>query len=280
VLNKKSKRMSFVYNFNLVKDIPHFERLPNQSQAYIEMHIADVIYDSFIIPGDQDYLTARLLAQKGLLRAFYWSAAQAIEKYLKAFLLFNGGNAVDKYKRHPIRQLFNDAANINKVIKNISMEPHADINIKKDHRHLLQSITLDKFIEDIEVHGSSDNRYNSSGIEYSTHHLFALDNTVHGIRGQIGVPSIEHSFTQVHADLIASFEDNNPLFCYSTEKTHSKIPSESFPIICSSLSVTTLDFLIKNKNDTLHIKALRWLNKKMKLSQSMTKDIKNELNCL
>ena len=270
MLRNNSKHMSFVYNFNLVQDIPHFERLPDQMQENIEMLIANVVYESFIIPGDQDYLTARLLAQKGLFRAFYWAAAQSIEKYLKAFLLFNGGYAVDKhrYRGHPIRRLFDDAANINKAIINISMEPHPDINIKQDHHYLLQSISLEKFIDDIEAHGSPDNRYNSSGIEYSTHHLFALDNIAYAIRRQIGVPSIECSFKGVHADLIATFENDNPLFCYSKNNSCSEISSVIFPIIrSSSFFVTTLDYLIKNKNDTTHIKALRWLGKKMKLPQ-------------
>lgn len=262
---------SFVYNFDLIKDIPHFERLHDHMQAGIEKAIADVIYESFIISGDQDYLTARILAQKGLLRAFYWAAAQAIEKYLKAFLLFNG-QTVKKYKGHPIDKLFDDATKINKAIRNISMKPHADINIKQDQRKYLKIITLEKFIGDIEVHGSTDNRYNSSGIEFGTHHIFALDNIAYSLRGQIIVPSIEYSFTNVKRDLIKLFEDNNPLFCSSADKLHSEIPSESFPII-GSLSTTTLNFLIKHKNDSRYIKALRWLNEKMRLPQKVAKEI-------
>jgi hypothetical protein len=276
-LKDNSKGMSFVYEFDLKKDIPHFERLPDQMKEVIERQIAIVIYESFVIPGDEDYLTARLLAQRGLFRAFYWAAEQTIEKYLKAFLLFNGGNAVgEKYNRHVIKTLFDDAARINTVIRNISMKPHAEINFKKGHRKLqniiLENIILEKFIEDIEAHGSPDNRYNSCGVEFNTNHLFALDNIAYAMRGQIGVPSIEYSFKSIHNDLIATFVDNNPLFCRSDDKPHSEIPSESFPII-SSVSVTRLDFLIKNKNDSQYITALRWLKKKMKLPKKVAKEI-------
>lgn len=51
------------------------------------------------------------MAQKGLQRAFYWAAAQSIEKYLKAFLLLNG-HSTKKYKGHSIKDLFDDAVDI------------------------------------------------------------------------------------------------------------------------------------------------------------------------
>ena len=74
---EKSEHRSFVYSFDLKKVLPCIDRLPDNVQANIESNIVDVIYESFVVPGDQDYLTARLLAQKGLQRAFYWAAAQS-----------------------------------------------------------------------------------------------------------------------------------------------------------------------------------------------------------
>jgi len=71
-------------------EIAHFKLMPGHIQSSAEGNAVDVIYESFVVPGDQDYLMSRLLAQKGLPREFYWAAAQAIEKYLKAFLLING----------------------------------------------------------------------------------------------------------------------------------------------------------------------------------------------
>lgn len=40
-------------------------------------------------PADEDYILARVNYRLGLLNQFQWSALQAIEKYLKAILIFN-----------------------------------------------------------------------------------------------------------------------------------------------------------------------------------------------
>ena len=121
---KKKEHRSFVYSFDLKEVLPYIDRLPDNDQANIEKNIVEVIYESFVIPGDQDYLTARLLAQKGLERAFYWAAAQSIEKYLKAFLLLNGFSDGRKKKiigGHSIKALFGKAASIDCALSN----PHA-----------------------------------------------------------------------------------------------------------------------------------------------------------
>ena len=273
---EKSERRSFVYSFKLKEVLSHIDRLPDNVQANIESCIVDVIYESFVVPGDQDYLTARLLAQKGLQRAFYWAAAQSIEKYLKAFLLLNGRSVVGKkFSGHPIKALFDEAANIDSALRSINLAPHADINIERGTRRHLKSFSIENFIEDIEIHGSADNRYNSFGVEFNTGHLFALDNFAYALRGKIGVPSIKYSFKKIESDLISIFEDNNPWFCSSVDKCHTKIPSKAFPIKYS-LAVTKLDFLIKHKAEPTYGYALKWLNKKMKLPNKVKELLKSK----
>lgn len=63
--------LSFVYSFNLGDAVPHFHLYPERTKAAAERYVAEVIYESFVVPGDQDYLMARLLALKGLPRGFY-----------------------------------------------------------------------------------------------------------------------------------------------------------------------------------------------------------------
>ena len=82
--------LNFTYSFDCRNDIQHFEIFPDEVQGSIERNIVNVICESFVEPGDEDYITARLLAQKGMHRAFYWAASQALEKYLKAYLLMRG----------------------------------------------------------------------------------------------------------------------------------------------------------------------------------------------
>lgn len=47
----------------------------------------------FCDTADQDYLLARGCYRIGLYDQFFWSGAQAIEKYIKCSILINGGNA-------------------------------------------------------------------------------------------------------------------------------------------------------------------------------------------
>ena len=108
---------------------------------------------------------------------------------------------------------------------NINMTPHADINIDRITSKHLKSFTIDTFIGDIEIHGSADNRYNSFGVEFDSGHIFALDNFAYALREKISVPSIKYSFKEIENDLISIFEDNNPWFCSSVDKCHTKIPS-------------------------------------------------------
>jgi hypothetical protein len=272
------ERRNFYYRSDLIKDLPNVGRLPDKIQANIEMKVVEVIYESFVIPGDQDYLTARLLAQRGLPRAFFWAAAQTIEKYLKAFLLLNGKSLLDdknndKYKGHSIDKIFRDAVEIDESLKNINLYPHKDINIDNEMRDRIMNFSLEAFIKDIKTHGCANNRYNLSGVRFDTGHLFALDNFVYALRGLIGVPSITDSFSNVDDELKIIFQDNNPLFCDGSDMCHSKIPSKKFQIRRSG-SVTMLDILIKHKYDNRNIFALKWLKNKMKLPKEVSTVLK------
>ncbi|MEZ9804557.1 HEPN domain-containing protein [Vibrio sp. 10N.261.55.B8] len=52
--------------------------------------LLDITRRSFRDVADQDYLAARLCFHNYLFQQYVWSAQQAVEKYLKAILLFNG----------------------------------------------------------------------------------------------------------------------------------------------------------------------------------------------
>ena len=264
--------MNFTYSFKLSEYFPHIIHLKEPDQAYIEQQIVNVIYESFVTSGDQDYLTARLLAQKGLPRGFYWAAAQTIEKYLKAFLLLNG-QRVAKLNGHSIEKLFNKAVEQDKNLQELSFIPHASLKIDKEYSDLIRVFTLDEFIKDIDKHGCADNRYNSFGVEFDTWILLALDNFLFSLRSQLGVPNIYNSFKKIDPDLVNTFRDNNPLFC-EQDFIHSEIPGKQFKISYSS-SVTALDFVSSNSNDHRHEYVLKWLNNKMKLPQSIKKKLKN-----
>lgn len=257
---------SFLYGFNFKND-PVLSRLPDEVQASIECHIVDVIYESFVTPADEDYLSARLLARKGLPRVFFWAASQAIEKYLKAFLLLGGYAVIGKnFKGHPIKALYLAAVAVDQTISKIDLTPHREINIDPASKQHLKTTSIESFIDRIELNGSPNNRYNAYGVEFDTNDVFALDSLIFGLRGKIGVPSIEHSFKEIDEDLISIFQDNNPYFLGATSKGHTKIPSPEFSMI-RSMAVTKLEFLMKNNNTWPYTYALKWLNERMKLPQ-------------
>lgn len=61
-------------------------KLPSEKHVYLN----DLATRSFRDVADQDYIAARLCYRSGLMLQFVWMAQQAIEKYLKAILLYNG----------------------------------------------------------------------------------------------------------------------------------------------------------------------------------------------
>jgi HEPN domain-containing protein len=60
-----------------------------------EILLNDFATRSFRDIADQDYISARLSYRHGLYPQFHWQSLQAIEKYLKAILLYNRIKATD-----------------------------------------------------------------------------------------------------------------------------------------------------------------------------------------
>ncbi|MEM9197676.1 MAG: HEPN domain-containing protein, partial [Pseudomonadota bacterium] len=59
----------------------------------------NLIYALFVDRGDEDYLAARLLFWNGIARGSMWSAAQSVEKYVKAVLLLRGHSSKFGHER-------------------------------------------------------------------------------------------------------------------------------------------------------------------------------------
>ena len=131
------------------KEIANFTHVPEETQFSAESNAVRVIYESFVVPGDEDYLLSCLLAQKGLKRGFYWAAAQAVEKYLKALLLMNG-EGVKKFKKHPLRQLFETASKIDTSLLSLDISPHPSIQVEDDFSHHIKKFSIKQFIEELE----------------------------------------------------------------------------------------------------------------------------------
>lgn len=253
--------MGFVYCFDMSCEIAHFKNMSEHIQQSAERHAVDVIYESFVVPGDQDYVTSRLLACNGLPRGFYWAAAQAVEKYLKAFLLMNGVT-VKSYKAHPIKDLWLASAEIDESIADIDVLPHPKIWAETSTLEYLRKFSISDFIVELEKHGSADNRYNAFGVEFNTGHLWAMDSLAFSLRQKIGALPIEKSLTPLGLDMRKALTKCNPWF--HGNDAAPTAPSEENLIMHSS-SVTKLEILRKNLTNPACKIAHQWLSKKMQM---------------
>ncbi len=130
-----------------------------------------LIAELFIMPADGDYITARWAYENALFRNFYWMAAQAVEKYLKAMLLSIGettkpykhdiGCAYDVLKERDNRKVLRTSINLPDTTA--MGRKHFD---KKPIR---------EFIDYISRLGSPNSRYGLSDINIGGPAIHALD---------------------------------------------------------------------------------------------------------
>lgn len=267
------KRLSNIYSLKCEEEFKHFDKLPDYLQANIERYTAQVISDSFVKPADEDYVSARLLAQKGMYRAFFWAAAQSLEKYLKAFLLTRGVS-VKCFKGHPITALYAKACSIDAELSTIDTNIHSAIKVHQNASKSIEELSVAKFINNIEVQGSSDNRYNSFGVNFNLGYLFSLDSFIFGLRQQIiGVHPIEETLKKLDKSLVEAFNLYNPWFA-PMQVDLAEIPNKDFNL-CKFGSVTTLDILSGSHAPDGSRLILQWLNKKMKLPRKIKQYLNN-----
>lgn len=75
-------------------------RVPHGEHERFERYAAKIVCESFIFTGDRDYLTARFAFFQRQSHLFLWSAAQALEKYLKANILLLGDGVIKRIHEH------------------------------------------------------------------------------------------------------------------------------------------------------------------------------------
>ncbi len=118
--------------------------------------------------ADQDYLVARWAASVGLSHQFFWSAEQAIEKYLKCALLQNGHKVASS--NHDIIALFNTASNISG-----NLLP-TELNLPKEFDGPDSvSFLLKDFVADVCDQGSPNVRYRQIGVTLEGQDLHKID---------------------------------------------------------------------------------------------------------
>lgn len=245
------------------KEIENFKKLPEHAQNYVKNNIFEVICESFLMPADEDYFTARNLALKKRHRAFFWAACQAVEKYLKYYLLIHCLPVKD-YIGHPISEIYSDACEIDSSLADITCDIHEDIKIHKDSLWGFERMDTKSFIELLMNSGGAGSRYNDIGVKYKTKYLLFLDSLIFSLREKIKAPNIELSIRGMDAEEIKCFYHYNPWFS-KDKKQLPMIPNPSMVCQMCDTRTTVLEDLIINKEDPYDATALQWLKGKIKV---------------
>lgn len=255
----EAEHQNIAYSFDVGETIERFKTCTLEEQGNIEAYIAQVIVDSFVKPGDDDYVAARALAIGGLHRSFFWSAAQTAEKYLKAFLLLHGVPVKDA--SHKLSGLLTKAKKIDPTFGDIDLAPHSGLTLPAEFP--LTLFKLDKFLEALDKYGSPNNRYNDCGAIYNTGHLFALDSLAYQLRNKMQVPSIESSLRrELSADFRRYLYENNPHFA-PIDYEHTSLPNPLFPLT-NEMFVPHWEILLRS-NTMQYLFPKQWLAAHMKI---------------
>ena len=129
------------------------------SISNLQINLNEIAICCFRNIADNDYIGARTLFRYELIHQAYWSSLQAIEKYLKAILLFNGIST-----------------------KNLSHELDKSLELINNIKEIEFNLPSDvvSFIDEINNEGA--NRYYEYPYGFEKLSLFKLDKTIWHIR--------------------------------------------------------------------------------------------------
>lgn len=151
---------------------------PLEERERFERVAKEIVCESFVFTGDRDYITARFAFFQKQPHLFMWSAAQALEKYLKANILLLGSEAVSKVHKH---------SSLGGDLKKIDPERlHIELDMPSDWAELgitfWRKQDVDKFLKRIDQLGAPDVRYDQTQLEVNLQDLVFLDRLAFRLR--------------------------------------------------------------------------------------------------
>ena len=260
-----------------------------------------VVKSMFIDMADRDYVASRLAYRMQMYNLFFWSAGQAIEKYLKASLLLNGKSA--KFG-HDLIELFQE---VSKYAADLFPEKltKPDELSSNSWREESPSDFLIRFNEYANPH----TRYNLTGYVTLDEDLFHLDQFVFAVRRMavaleaypfISPKSPRPGSPRTMRELLKRAHRLQP-YNLEFKKALEKIPdlsmheaalSGNFPFappghvhedvrVGTVLSIPVLDFMIvgeeENSSEALVAAALAdWTVANIRLPKCLEKNLRNE----
>ncbi len=160
--------------------------LPHAQRERFEMYATEIVCESFIFTADRDYLTARFAYFQKQPHLFLWSAAQAIEKYLKANILLLGSGSVKRTHDHTklafaLRVSHAERLDIDMTIPDGWSEQGVA---------LWPKLTVDGFLERIAILGLPDVRYDQVQLDVQLQDLVFLDRLAFSLRDRLIAESV------------------------------------------------------------------------------------------
>lgn len=136
---------------------------------------ASITDELFVRTADENYIAARWCAINRLNTDFAWLAVHALEKYLKAVLLYNGKPA--KTQGHKIVELYEEVKLLAAPLLPTILAKPPSLVIG----HWFER-TPEHFLAHLYTNGNPDNRYLIFGYDTRTEDLHMLDSMVFAIR--------------------------------------------------------------------------------------------------
>ncbi|MFZ2619265.1 MAG: hypothetical protein WAX89_00095 [Alphaproteobacteria bacterium] len=143
--------------------------------------INDAIMRMFVCTADENYMLARKASFMGLYTDFWWLSLHAVEKYLKAILLFDGYSA--KEGNHKIGQIFNKTKQHGLLVLKEIIKPNIGVpNTNFFEDEFWKQMTVEQFIQRLEEMGNAGQRYLVGNTRYFHCDLHYVDALVWIIR--------------------------------------------------------------------------------------------------
>lgn len=168
---------------------------------------SDLVQDFFVRTADDNYTTARWCAVHDLSLDFLWLSVHALEKYMKAALLLNGGTS--KNFSHDIIKLYTQVSGLApELLPDKLLQPE-----KLIIRQWSDTTPID-FLARLYGSGNANNRYGLYGFEMRSEYLFKLDTMVFAVRRLIcrleerfPSPDVEGANSRTRREILARQPD-------------------------------------------------------------------------
>ena len=243
-----------------------FDNYPEVIRIKICNVLKDIIFETFVYTADSDYINARFLSLNFQYRPFFWPALHAIEKYLKANLLFYGVSVKDRKYGHNINFLAEELCKYTDLLKNLKLHPHQEHAMLAEHT-LWGTDDVETFLKSLEEYGNPSNRYNYYGSECEASYLLKLDQVVYALRTNVAGNEILHPLRKNSSLSYFAYEQN---YCFAPSSYNHESMCGKFGL---GSSVPALEAALKGLYGNANIFEA-WVNQNMYFGKNEIQKIK------